>query len=632
MNMDGRDHFTLTLQSCLLLLLLALTLGYSQYQIYTKEREVRDGAINRNLALMQMRADAYLERLVLDADFIAHSPILRMYLQRPSAETLTGVQDSLLTLSVLRNYFDQVRYIDQQGVERVRVDYRDGTARLADGLQDKSDRDYVQAGLALSDGEVYLSEIDLNIEHGRIEQPYRPMIRAVARAMVDGQGAGMIVLNARADDLVRRLQVVLRGTDEQLVMLNSEGGWITGGGEHDWQFTLNPDARLAVQEPALWATIQANSAGQFEYQGQCHDYRWYHFKLRQVQSPRLLIAQRAEGQGCDYVASQAVKAWAWKLTLISAVVLPLFGLWQFSRLRARVLRRGLRESNAQLDLITREADLGLLMVDHQCRVCWINPEAERLLGWDAAELIGENLHEKVHVTAHGGILHTEPCPTLRALETGQRYRSDDERLLNRSGDVVCVSIRVSPYGEAEQRKAIVTLADTREFVAREQRLVMLATTDELTGALNRRSILQNLQVLLDDPQARPCVLIVDIDFFKRVNDTYGHAAGDRVLVSFADTIRNLLRKGDLLGRLGGEEFVVVLGSAGLPDAKGLAERLRAAVAESNCLSDDDTPIAVTASFGLALHDGQESLKQLLARADEALYRAKHSGRNRVEVA
>ena len=167
---------------------------------------------------------------------------------------------------------------------------------------------------------------------------------------------------------------------------------------------------------------------------------------------------------------------------------------------------------------------------------------------------------------------------------------------------------------------------------REQRLTQLATTDELTGALNRRSILEHLQSLLDDPGIQTCVLMADIDFFKRVNDTYGHAAGDRVLKTFVDTMRGHLRKGDLLGRLGGEEFVVALGNADLQDAQALAERLRVAVAESGCPFDADTTITVTASFGLALYDGQETVTQLLIRADEALYRAKNLGRNRVETA
>ena len=446
--MRKHEYINLALQSGLLLLVLGLVFAYHHHDIYTRERKVDESMIERNLALMQSRADAYLERLALDAELIAHSPILRMYLQHPSAETLASVQDVLL-ISSFHPYLDQVRYIDQRGVERIRVDLRDGPPRLAIELQDKSERDYVQTGIALTEGEVYFSEIDLSTESGLVQRPYRPMIRVVAK--VDGSSAGMVVLSARTEELGRQLQMV-PGENQQLVVLNSEGGWITGSGKHDWQFVLEPNApgaSLATQEPSLWANIQATPSGQFEYQGQCHDYRWYDFKLREGPSPRWLLAQRSNTQRCGYLVSSAVNSWAIQLAVALAFSLPLLWLWHFSRLRAQALRNGLRESNAQLELITREADLGLLMVDNQCRVLWINPEAERLLGWSAAELIGESLHERVHLTSRGECLHSGPCPTLRALATGRRYRNDNDRVLRRSGDVEHVSLRVSPYGEGE---------------------------------------------------------------------------------------------------------------------------------------------------------------------------------------
>lgn len=593
---------------------------------------MHDATIDRNLALMQMRADGYLERLALDAEFIAHSPILRMYLEHPSPETRAGAQEALLVLASLRPHLDQLRYIDQQGVEQIRVDHRDGSARLSTQLQDKSDRDYVQSGLTLKPGGVYFSAVDLNIEHGQLERPFRPMLRSVAKVMVSDHPAGMVVLNANADDLTKRLSVVLPTAQEHAVVLNSNGGWIMGGGEKDWLFAANPDApdaHLSTQEPALWEKIQNSLSGQFEYLGECYYYAWYQFKQQQGQSPRWLVAQRSKGQTCDHLATSAVNAWARQLALLSVFTLPLLLLWYLSRSRARELQRGLRETSAQLDLITREADLALLMVDHECRVRWINPEAERLLGWKANELLGANLHERTHMR-NGEPLHPGTCPTLQALQTGQRYRNERDRMLTQSGNILDVSIRVSPLGDASERKAIVTISDVQESVVREAHLTLLATTDPLTGALNRRSIMEHLQTMAD-PKKQPCVMMADIDFFKQVNDTYGHAAGDRVIKTLTDTIRTVLREGDLLGRIGGEEFVVALESTDLPSAQAIAERLRLTVAESQTPSDDGAPIKITVSFGLAQYNADESVEAWLGRADAALYRAKQYGRNRVET-
>ena len=636
MNLRNQEVLTLALHSCVLLILLSLALGFRQYEVYKHDRDLGAARIERNLGLIQGRSDGYLNRLEIDAEFIAKSPILRMYLEDPSPKTLPRAQEALLLFASLRPYLDQVRYIDQHGMERIRIDHRDGQIRLAPQLQDKSDRDYVKAGLALKDGGIHFSDIDLNIEHGQIERPFQPMLRVVGKTTANDRAAGMIVFNAKVDELVREFQTVLSTKDQQLVALNSDGGWILGGGAKDWLFAAEPSAqaaRLSDEAPELWAQIKANPSGQFEYQGECHYYRWYQYKDKEVQSPQLLVAQRSQGRGCDYMTNSAIKSWAKLLALSLAFTLPLLALWHLSRARERSLQRLLRDSHAQLELVTSEVNIGLLMVDHQCRVLWVNPEAERLLGWKATDLIGENLHERIH-QKDGKSLHSGPCPTLQAIQTGERQHKDRDRIKTQSGDVLDVSMGVSPYreGKGEERIAIVTIVDVREFVARENRLHLLATTDPLTGALNRRSLMEHLQAMVDDPKMQLCVLMADIDFFKKVNDINGHAAGDLVLKNFTKTMSSLLRKGDLLGRIGGEEFVVALGNTDLKSAQALAERLRLAAENSRTQVDDGSVISITASFGVAVYNGNESIEALLARADAALYQAKHTGRNRVETA
>ena len=626
------EYIKIVLHSCILFFVFSILIGLYQFNIYKKDVEFQSSLIDRNISLMQLRVSTYLERMMNDADFLAQSSSIKKYLKNPSPESLEDAQKFLLLIASQRPDLDQVRYLDEQGIERIRLDQRKGVLQVASKLQDKSDRDYVREGLALEGGDIYFSEVDLNIEYGVIEKPYQPMLRVVTRLMMDGQKSGLIVLNARIENLGRRLQMIL-GESHKLVVINHDGGWIVGGAEKDWKFVLAPNdsnSYLSKIDPSLWEKIQNSYSGRFEYQGDCYDYRWYHLNLMSVKSPSWLIAQKSVGESCAY---QEVKAWkTWALYLIFALffALPFLWLWHVSQSRARRLQQELHDSHTQLELVTQEADLGLLMVDYACRVCWINPEAQRILGWSASEILGKNLHELAHLGASGESVHRGPCPTLRALETGKRYRNDSDKLLSKRGDLLHVSLRVSPYGEGADRKAIITIADVSEFVANQERLTELASIDELTGVLNRRSILDQLRHLIDIPGGRICVVMADIDFFKRINDNYGHAVGDQVLKNFTETLRGQLRQGDWLGRIGGEEFVIVLANAILETAKNLAERLRIAVSEQACCIEDNR-ITVTASFGLAMFDGQESLDQLLERADEALYRAKRSGRNRVEV-
>jgi diguanylate cyclase (GGDEF)-like protein len=166
-------------------------------------------------------------------------------------------------------------------------------------------------------------------------------------------------------------------------------------------------------------------------------------------------------------------------------------------------------------------------------------------------------------------------------------------------------------------------------------LVARATTDELTGLLMRRALHENALEVLRAGRAAgsgTAVLVCDIDHFKRINDTQGHAQGDEVLRGVAHVLQAQLRAPALLARYGGEEFVAVLEARDVAVARQVAERLRAAVATMAMPGTDGRPLALSISIGVAMVTAGDTLEQALSRADEALYRAKHAGRNRVEVA
>jgi diguanylate cyclase (GGDEF)-like protein len=166
------------------------------------------------------------------------------------------------------------------------------------------------------------------------------------------------------------------------------------------------------------------------------------------------------------------------------------------------------------------------------------------------------------------------------------------------------------------------------------RLHTMATTDELTGLLARnamREVADGLLARRAYSQQELAVLMLDLDHFKAINDKHGHAAGDAVLQHAAAALRAAVRADTWVGRQGGEEFVVLLRVANLETAHAVAERLRVTLAKTPCALAGTGPIAITASFGVALVAAGESFDAALKRADEALYRAKREGRNRVEV-
>ncbi|MGF1704452.1 diguanylate cyclase [Enterovibrio baiacu] len=162
----------------------------------------------------------------------------------------------------------------------------------------------------------------------------------------------------------------------------------------------------------------------------------------------------------------------------------------------------------------------------------------------------------------------------------------------------------------------------------------IANTDSLTGLFNRRyfnSQLERLQKDMVSNNTDVSCLLLDVDFFKRVNDTYGHPVGDKVLIGVAEMFRNNLRRDDICARVGGEEFMLLLPNSQLEQAAAIAEDLRLRISELSFHSEQGDQFSVTASFGVHPVSAKQSLSELYSDVDKLLYRAKQHGRNRVEL-
>ena len=166
-------------------------------------------------------------------------------------------------------------------------------------------------------------------------------------------------------------------------------------------------------------------------------------------------------------------------------------------------------------------------------------------------------------------------------------------------------------------------------------IARMATVDSLTGCWNRAEILRRMSLKLNaarlDPGAAFTALMLDLDFFKQVNDRYGHLAGDAALRHFCDQLRACVRGGDAIGRLGGEEFLVLLDGDDPGTALAVCDRLREAL-RNHALEFGDDPLILSASGGIARFvPGDTGTSDVIRRADLALYRAKREGRDRAVV-
>lgn len=173
------------------------------------------------------------------------------------------------------------------------------------------------------------------------------------------------------------------------------------------------------------------------------------------------------------------------------------------------------------------------------------------------------------------------------------------------------------------------------ILALHEKLRVAATHDRLTGLWNRAAILDHLEQALRNPNgnAPPGIILADLDRFKAINDSHGHAAGDSVLQEAARRMQACLGDGERVGRYGGEEFLIVAADADAARTRALAESIRAAIGDTPVHAAAE-PLMLTLSLGAALAqpEGDEDLSALIASADDALYRAKRGGRNRVVMA
>ena len=224
------------------------------------------------------------------------------------------------------------------------------------------------------------------------------------------------------------------------------------------------------------------------------------------------------------------------------------------------------------------------------------------------------------------------------------FTKDDIRPLEHFAAQAAISIENAILNdELEDRVAIRTaelkrineilMAEIEERKRMEKQLHHLATTDPLTGALNRRHFFELAEQEFDRSQRynrKISIILFDVDHFKEINDTYGHVAGDQLLKTVAERFINHLRQMDVFGRYGGDEFVILLPDTNIDQARQAAERLHQIVTSDSVETSRGT-IPLQISIGVASLDNADDMEKLLIKTDQALYKAKETGRNRVVV-
>ncbi len=278
---------------------------------------------------------------------------------------------------------------------------------------------------------------------------------------------------------------------------------------------------------------------------------------------------------------------------------------------------------AQARAFEAMAEGAIILDDESCLVDF-NRAARGIFPQLSAERVGESMEK----------ILTEEREIVALARSGERRTI--EAFVTVQGATHCFDVTLSPVNRRRGRSLgkVIILNDTTRQFQLAQELKALAIHDPLTHLFSRRHFFDLAAVELERARRgrRPvAVIMLDLDHFKLINDSFGHQAGDLVLAETAARLRKALRASDVICRYGGEEFVLLLPETDLKAALGVADRLRTAIA-SGGIASGDTELRVTGSFGVSALSAEmtETIDELIRAADEALYRAKSEGRNRVE--
>jgi len=283
---------------------------------------------------------------------------------------------------------------------------------------------------------------------------------------------------------------------------------------------------------------------------------------------------------------------------------------------------------------------GVYFIDLEGTITYWNRGAERITGYSRGEAIGRKCSDKLlrHSDDKGRELCADGC-SMKATMGDCEPREADVYLIHKDGHRVPVTVHASPIllpnGVSSGAIAVFSDRSERSSLLKElEGLKKEVLTDPLTSLGNRRFAELSAQSAFGERASRGSdfgLLILDIDHFKAVNDSFGHTIGDRVLRMIGWTLANAVRRNDAAARWGGEEFIVICPRVDVEVLAVVAERARALVERAWLRLDDGRQVSPTVSIGGALSRGDDSLDTLVARADSRLYECKEAGRNIVKV-
>ncbi len=624
---------------------LVIVINFTVDTLYEKNllREKQQHQLRMSLQSLQRDVSGIIRAL----RYLSSNESLRQYFAERTTALRVRAEDDLANFAHHMDRYDQIRWLDLRGYERLRIDHRDGTTRVVPGneMQDKSNRYYYKEAIVLPPGEVFVSPLDLNVEHGKLELPHRPMLRfAMPTRDATGKTDGLLVLNYQASILLQNFAATLLNPENELALLNAEGYWLySSSGEPTWGFMLDRDERLVKRDAQAWREIAGQSSGHVETSRGLYSFTSFDVaafskrvdaaglhdsdvgtSLAPLNPERLILVIHSPRGKLNALNFEHLNHYV--LLLVLSFVVLAFLSWRTARTgveKTRLLDR-LKLHAAVMESATN----AIMITDPNNQIVSVNNAFTELTGYTAEEVLGKD-PSILSSGRHGESYFAEMWFALK--ERGHWEGELWNRHKNGEFYPEWVSITAVLDHQGELANYIGIFSLLSEQKSTEARLRELANSDPLTGLINRNLFLdRTAQALVNARRGmvKTAVLFLDLDRFKPINDSLGHAMGDSVLREVAQRLQDTVRGSDTVARFGGDEFVILLtGLKDVEEAAVVANKLIASVSEP--LEYNGIQCQVGVSVGIAVcPDDAETAETLIKCADEAMYAAKGSGRGK----
>jgi diguanylate cyclase (GGDEF)-like protein/PAS domain S-box-containing protein len=540
---------------------------------------------------------------------LRENEIVKDFIITKSADKQKRLEELFFALMGIENRIMKTRIIDKDGKELIRVDRKNQNGKpfivKSSNLQDKSNRDYFQAVSKMSKESIWHSKLDLNIENNKIEIPYNPTIRIAAPLLKDDEFIGMVIVNILTKELFDAI-----GTS------SSFKHYII---DKDRNFILHPDETYSFSK---YKNLKRELKEDFPNGLNAKGVYAYPIDYILKNEDEALFVLKAtdiyEKSLKDEIVQNSI------IVLILTVILSIIASFYASKAPAQLqisllnAHKKLKEYTSVIDkyIITATTKPDSTIID-------ISSAFTNSSGYSKSELIGQKMSVIKNQNRDKAIIRD-----LWKTICSKKIWIGEIKNRKKDGTEYWLEQHVIPI--LDERNTISSIVSIGIDITSKKELEKFATIDKLTDIYNRRRIDEFLQIEMEVAKrhSQPLSLIlVDIDHFKLVNDTYGHQVGDLVLSQTTKIISQNLRKSDIFGRWGGEEFLVICPQTNKNEAFVLAEKLRNAIETHEFEKIGHKTICL----GISELEHDDNEKTLVEKVDKALYEAKNGGRNKTVI-